>query len=166
MKTINSLVELAQAMEDGKIIEILWAGEYRDFLLSETFTINSLNEICELGHFRIKPEAKIIPLEILIDSGIDCEFSDGIDSKRWLIDLMTEIEGSREHYWYQSSRSSWKNCRPRMNHDMCWSNLKNTSKSAVKTWLDTYFIWTNIAQRQFKITGVKEGYRFAWESDK
>ena len=163
MKTINNLVELAQAIEDGKNVEVRLAGDYRRLSLDDSWTLNEMKKLCNQDRFRIKPEAKIIPMEILINSGIDCEFCDKIDFANVGTAFFFNQIGNNyvthqgHHYRY---------CRPRMNH---WISLRNVPEDAqhyIAEWLFKYFVCESCASAGFKITGVKEGYRFAWESDK
>ena len=162
MKTINNLVELAQAIEDGKNVEVRLAGDYRRLSLDDSWTLNEMKKLCNQDRFRIKPEAKIIPMEILINSGIDCEFCDKIDFANVGTAFFFNQIGNNyvthqgHHYRY---------CRPRMNHWMSWKNCQDGKIGDLGIWLDGHFEYETNACG-FKITGVKEGYRFAWESDK
>ena len=163
MKTINNLVELHEYLKDNlpEDLDIFLTGhdkrkEITDAFSTAVFALHS-------GIVRVKPESKIIPLDILIDSGIDCEFCDKIDFANVGTAFFFNQIGNNyvthqgHHYRY---------CRPRMNH---WISLRNVPEDAqhyIAEWLFKYFVCESCASAGFKITGVKEGYRFAWESDK
>ena len=59
-----------------------------------------------------KNKQKVVNLDWLVRSGIDCEFMDGGD--RWLIDKLFEITVDNQ---FASTSLSWGKCRPRMNHE-------------------------------------------------
>jgi hypothetical protein len=71
----------------------------------------------------IKPAKKIIDLSVLIDSQIDCEFSDTPDFKELYISKMIKTDW-RTCIDYNSCHNNMYGgtsyCRPRMNHKHAW----------------------------------------------
>jgi len=159
--TIKTIVELAQAIDAGKNVEILRHGEWGRFYTNEPWNLDVLRKRCEDSRLRIKPETKIIPLEILIDSGIDCVFSNGTSGDWFILPLSHIVTGG----FYTQGSGFYKACRPRMNHWHHLDNVPQKLKDDLVKWVSKYFVW-DVCSQGFKILSVKEGYKFAWESDK
>lgn len=120
------LIELAQALEDKKCIEIqslmqdFWAEPSSDQAAVIAW-INNPDSV------RIKPELKPIDLSVLIDSGIDCEFSNPapyIGRTIGVLKTINPIQVGDRIYLGNVSGSGGLNdyarCKPRMNHWHAW----------------------------------------------
>ena len=127
-----------------------------------------------------KPAKKIIDLSPLLNSGIDCEFSD--DFEDWhiggLIGIHTSSHNKRQFY-EDYLETNWGHCRPRMNHTMfhnggecplpegfevqlsyCKGVACNTSDYTSKRWND---VGNNADIIGYKILGLADGYAYPWE---
>ena len=118
------LKELCQAAVDGKqiqfkerVLEDCWV----DVPISEALT-SHIN-----GHkqweFRTKPELEPVDLSVLIESGIDCEFSDYRATKT--IPIIRKLARIRkgagdEAPYVDQAVIRWNYCKPRMNHIHAW----------------------------------------------
>jgi len=122
------LIELAQAFEDGKTVQV--APEHTPPGMG--YRVTGDKWVDTVGHqhalkywmnnsdsVRIKPELKPIDLSVLIQSGIDCEFLDE-NSRTWYIaGALHSLDGKPLCYYNALHRESYK-CRPRMNHWHSW----------------------------------------------
>ena len=106
--TIKTLVELVQDIEDGKEIELACSLKNTwNAINIVSYSFGQLSDWIDDGRIRIKPEEKIIDLSVLIDSGIDCEFTDNLDTGWFHIgklkaihDVTTTPEGLRFKFTY------------------------------------------------------------------
>ena len=131
-----------------------------------------------VSYWRIKPAKKVIDLSVLIESGIDIEFS--LDGEVWYVDGLNRIlyEGySGKEY------AEWKYCRPRMNHIHAWQGGECPLPEGfrVKFWWrsgeegdagDAFYLglrWSNEKREsdiiQFEVLGLADGYVMPWEQD-
>ena len=71
--------------------------------------------------YRIKPSLKPVDLSVLIDSGIDCEFSFK-GSNQWSINTLHHLVSCSKKPTYHVRRDNqgYTKCRPRMNHVHAW----------------------------------------------
>jgi hypothetical protein len=72
---------------------------------------------------RFEPAKKVIDLSALIDSQIDCQFSDSEADKEVYIGKLVNIFNSREPYRSDNGYGDigiYKQCQPRMNHKHAW----------------------------------------------
>ena len=74
----------------------------------------------EFRYWRIKPTNKVIDLSVLIESGIDCEFSDSDETGLFISKLSRQSGPSEEYRYYDGEDTSWDECQPRMNHIHAW----------------------------------------------
>lgn len=65
--------------------------------------------------------------QCLIDSGIDCEFSDNLE-KKWYVGKLKRV--SCRGVYVAHDDSIWERCRPRLNHPHAWI-AKEDSKCPV-----------------------------------
>ena len=138
--------------------------------------------------WRIKPKKKVIDLSVLIDSNIDCEFTDDLDFylpvkriyrpniKRYcrLIEGLRKEDGTANFFKCEFYKF-WPYCRPRMNHIHAWMGGKCPIEGfVVRAWFDKEdFVtvntssksinWSNIMYVEF--LEVEHGYFMPWEQD-
>ena len=128
--------------------------------------------------WRIKPTKKVIDLSVLIESGIDCEFS--LDNRFWYVDKLSQI--LREGY-SGKVYAEWKYCRPRMNHIHAWQGGECPLPEGfkVKVWYrdgstgdagdadKLKLRWScesvNSDIIAFEVLGLADGYVMPWEPD-
>lgn len=154
--TIKTLVEFAQAVEDGHEIERLinnWAS-----FEARLFSVDYIVELIDCGHLRIKQGPKKIDLSFLCGSGIDCEFKVKGQIGYPVIGELASIQSGE---YELLNGAFWHHCRPRMNHwhsplnsNLCgvWNVISNAGFVVEKA-TDIEGVVTD-----FKITGIKEGY--------
>ena len=132
-----------------------------------------------------KTAKKVIDLSVLIESGIDCEFSDESE----FLCMNTRIANlrvvDRGPSWYASnSPNQYLYCRPRMNHKHAWQGGECPLPEGfrVKFWWrsgeegdagDAFYLglrWSNEKREsdiiQFEVLGLADGYVMPWEQDK
>ena len=129
----------------------------------------------EFRYWRIKPTKKVIDLSVLIESGIDCEFSamGGACFNRKLIYI---APFKRSVGRYQDDHNCFhERCKPRMNHKHAWlHNNCPIEGFVVRAWfdkedfttVDTSFNiinWSKIMYVEF--LEVEHGYVMPWEQD-
>ena len=136
--------------------------------------------------WRIKPTKKVIDLSVLIESGIDCEFSDESE----FLCMNTRIANlrvvDRGPSWYASnSPNQYLYCRPRMNHKHAWQDgdcplpegfIVRLTKWSVhvphishielttKQWISSKANEHTTIQA-FEVLGVADGYVMPWEQE-
>ena len=149
--TIKTLVEFAQAVDDGKEFERGLTGipswETVDLVYGK-YSVEYVSQLIGEGRIRIKQEPKKIDLSFLVGSGLDCEIknSTGVWKVYGPID---EVFGDLPNY------------RPRMNH---WSVLTIKNRNIIEELELSGFIVVVMDQycpqefATFKITGIAEGY--------
>jgi hypothetical protein len=128
--------------------------------------------------WRIKPTKKVIDLSVLIESGIDCEFSDdGIESR------IGKLLSIKEDGTFISEDWVWSSCRPRMNHIHAWQggDCPLPEGFEVKVWLRGGLVEerVSVAELQwshpitdinsgiiyFEVLGLADGYVMPWEGE-
>ena len=130
-----------------------------------------------------KPTKKIIDLSVLIESGIDCEFSDDVHASAIakLETITTSHTG--EPYYINDKGLYWGRCTPRMNHKHAWQggDCPLPEGFRVKIWRrngeegdagDAFHLilrWSNEKWESdiiaFEVLGVADGYVMPWEPD-
>jgi len=110
--TAAELVEFYQKVADGGEIEV----NDRDSTWKEAFGNDSPCLFSDTLTWRIKPAKKIIDLQPLIASGIDCEFSNFVGSAEQIGPLLCIDDGG--DFNYEGRVLYFQKCRPRMNHKM------------------------------------------------
>ncbi len=158
--TIKTLVELAQAIEDGKDIEYLCSNLWTGFQHCGHGFHRIHHDVLK-GKLRIKQEPKKIDLSFLVGSGVDCEFFDEpiMESPKFVGRLIgMSDDGSQYHTEYGDQ---YYFCRPRMNHWHSVYNLKDLSFHQVleNAGFELEFMGGNDTPVEaFKITGTKKNY--------
>ena len=134
--------------------------------------------------WRIKPTEQVIDLSVLIESGIDCEFSDDCWQAHSYIDILTDIDRNAVHpYTTDDVDLSYNKCRPRMNHIHAWQGGECPLPEGfkVKVWYrdgstgdagdadKLKLRWSceavNSDVIQFEVLGLADGYVMPWEQD-
>ena len=122
-----------------------------------------------------KPTKKVIDLSVLIESGIDCEFSDHTNFHLVLKRSLIEARETGTGRFRCELRDLWKYCRPRMNHKHAWlHNNCPIEGFVVRAWfdkedfttVDTSFNiinWNNVIWVEF--LELEDGYVMPWEQD-
>ena len=126
--------------------------------------------------WRIKPTKKVIDLSVLIESGIDCEFSDALDfdEEALRIGFLTSINCSG--YPYNLGCDVYFYCRPRMNHKHAWPEgecplpegfevkvwFRSGGHTVVTTRSGNYW-GINGDTMCFEVLGLADGYVMPWE---
>ena len=148
--TIKTLVEFAQAVDDGKEFERGLTGipswETVDLVYGK-YSVEYVSQLIGEGRIRIKQEPKKIDLSFIVGSGLDCEIknSTGVWKVYGPID---EVFGDLPNY------------HPRMNHWMSTLNLKPGVMSKLLDYFCCELTFSSDGEEieAFKITGIKEGY--------
>ena len=177
------LTELAQAIEDGKTIEVYIqpltkdAGWYKakqtDLILREWLR--------DPRDVRIAPEKKPIDLSVLSESGIDCEFSHAGNDDWYPFGGLSKIVKNR-YRTNPDHDGSYAQCRPRMGgHWHNWQGgecplpeglvvevmLRNKKKITAgaggsrATWAH---IWDDSDIIAFKVIAVADTHCMPWEA--
>ena len=119
-----------------------------------------------------KPAKKIIDLQPLIASGIDCEFS-GHDISVWLPlgPLDRKFGDMYCPRWADESMGYYHKCRPRMNHKMFYNGEKPIEGFVVRVYFDNTSAiltgyrgdayWANVTAIEY--LEVEDGYAYPWE---
>jgi len=167
--TAAKLVEFYQKVADGGVMEFLISSgeEYLAHPKGPTFADNT-------EHWRIKPakkKKKIIDLEPLIASGIDCEFSNFVDNDEEIGPLLCLDD--RDDFKYEGRVLYFQKCRPRMNYKMCHDGSKpiegfvatvyfasGGSEYAIST-SDPTVYWRDV--KAIEYLEVEDGYAYPWE---
>jgi len=126
-----------------------------------------------------KTAKKVIDLSVLIESGIDCEFSEGIS---W---FFSTLKHHSNGVYMDVTSSVWDKCRPRMNHIHAWQGgecplpegfIVRLTKWSVhvphishielttKQWISSKANEHTTVQA-FEVLGVADGYVMPWEQD-
>ena len=123
---------------------------------------------------RFEPAKKVIDLSVLIESGIDCEFSDSGD-KNWHINKVAE--GIYQGSLYSTELGEYfEQCRPRMNHKHAWPEgecplpegfevkvwFRSGGHTVVTTRSGNYW-GINGDTMCFEVLGLADGYVMPWE---
>jgi hypothetical protein len=116
MTQINSLVELAQAIEGGKQIQqTMTQAPYWSAIdfVGGGDSIRFAMEMIATSSLRIKPSLKKIDLSCLVGSGVLCEFGPNQDTVGY---LMSINGSSHNRNCGPNSFESFEYCRPLFNH--------------------------------------------------
>ena len=176
--TAQELADFYQKVADGSEVEYLGAKRLwqRNLMGPDMHTEKRL--------WRIKPTQKVIDLSVLIESGIDCEFTDNCWQVYSYIDILTDIECTAAHpYTTDDVDLSYNKCRPRMNHIHAWQGgecplpegfrvkawLRDGGEKPIET-LVNYLTWShgNVTSRDiiaFEVLGLADEYVMPWEQD-
>jgi len=136
------LTELAQAFEDGKKFEVdrnKHPSDGGEVIGSDAQWVQrNIKTVLRFwandsGSVRIAQDTIIIDLSVLIESEVDCEFSDTPDFYRFTIGALTAISesGNKKYSRRGDEFSLYKYCRPRMNHRISWEGSANPLPSGL-----------------------------------
>tara|TARA_R110002153_G_scaffold156209_1_gene308301 strand:+ start:114 stop:602 length:489 start_codon:yes stop_codon:yes gene_type:complete len=123
-----------------------------------------------------KPTKKVIDLSVLIDSQIDCEFSDK-GAKNWHVSKACKGIFQESLYGTKSG-DFFEQCRPRMNHIHAWPEgecplpegfevkvwFRSGGHTVVTTRSGNYW-GINGDTMCFEVLGLADGYVMPWEQD-
>jgi len=127
---------------------------------------------------RNKPVKKIIDLIPLLESGIDCEFSDKdhthVDAMGALGAIDHRVSPNEHPYINGVDGTAYRYCRPRMYHKMCWNGSKPIEGFFVRAYFDRTTAgpcsttdknihWPHVKAIEF--LAVQDGYAYPWEQE-
>tara|TARA_R110001606_G_scaffold309647_1_gene456624 strand:- start:216 stop:767 length:552 start_codon:yes stop_codon:yes gene_type:complete len=132
--------------------------------------------------WRIKPTKKVIDLSVLIESGVDCEFSDDFSSHLTIGTLLRITDCPSYPYETDNSKDEVHGeCRPRMNHKHAWQGGECPLPEGfmVKVFLrdgcvnsnkvTNFSQWSHTKSGNdiiaFEVLGLADGYVMPWEQD-
>ncbi len=137
----------------------------------------SLNIDMECWRVHVPPKKQVIDLSVLIESQIDCEFSDR--GQQWHVDKLKEIEyGEVEPY--VNAEATYMKCRPRMNHLHAWQggDCPLAEGLNVRLWLRNGHTFETLHCEErdwvskghdsiiaFEILGLSENWQWPWDAD-
>mgnify|MGYP003642493705 CR=1 FL=1 len=166
--TAQELSDFYQKVADGGEIEFRAIG-VEDWEVAYTCpTLGSPKQ------WRIKPAKKVIDLSLLVNSQIDCEFSDEGDTS-WSVGTLSNIHARGEYSYTCEQFNEWVYCRPRMNHKHAWDGGDCPIEGfVVRAWLDkedfvtihtsdNFINWNDFVYIEF--LEVEHGYVMPWESE-
>jgi len=170
--TVQELADFYQKLADGSKIDYA-------LLPKDSFghPENGPHLGCSKDLWRIKPTKKVIDLSVLVESGIDCEFSDGCFDHLKDVSVLTYIKTTDD------VDLSYNKCRPRMNHIHAWQGGECPLPEGfkVKVWYrdgstgdagdadKLKLRWScesvNSDIIQFEVLGLADGYVMPWEQE-
>jgi len=137
---------------------ILFIGDFKCVYTSESCK-ERVGDIDTIGKLEFRPldhdkyKVKAAPMDWLVGSGIDCEFSN--DGVNWHVSLLDDTRGLE---YCDFVKLNWKQCRPRMNHKHV---LTQEQYSLIPhEFKDNTYI-TKYGDCIVEFTGLKDGYKFA-----
>ena len=170
--TAQELADFYQKVADGGEVEFRAnCTDKQWFSASGSPCLSSVRQ-----DWRIKPTKKVIDLSVLVDSQIDCEFSDSGD-KNWHINKVAE--GIYQDSLYGTELGEYfEQCRPRMNHKHAWPEgecplpegfevkvwFRSGGHTVVTTRSGNYW-GINGDTMCFEVLGLADGYVMPWEQD-
>ena len=138
----------------------------------------------DLDRWRRKPKLIPVDLSVLIESGIDCEFSNETPEFRYSIGKLSAINRVDEYLMSDNSGGlkPFDKCRPRLNHIHAWQGGKCPLPKGLKihiyyrekgnTLIHDYKVENRWEWRlsdkdsdiiHFEILGLADGYCWPWE---
>lgn len=178
-KVIKSLVELAQAIEDGRKIEKLDSqGRFGIYDFTEWYGSSIASHILS-GNLRIKaedeikPQLKKIDLSCLSGSGVLCEFNSPDMDSIWCVGKMIVCADDINDFESDRHTRTFANCRPLFNHPHAHTGgkcpipvgfeVEAAFPDGSKCKPDEYLFscWTEKGADRvvsYTITGIAEGY--------
>lgn len=113
----------------------------------------------------IKPKLTPVDLSVLIESGIDCEFSN--DLSDWcIIGKLRYVESDAVYPYEKLNGGIYKHCRPRENH---WHSLRNcpgvVGRPIVMLEKAGFLIGRSTDGGHIKINGIRDDRCWPWEAD-
>ena len=169
--TAQELADFYQKLADGGEIETCFGKPVSSIWHSTTCSphIESYT-----SNWRIKPTKKVIDLSVLIESGIDCEFS--LDGETWCVDILAIVLNNGRYSGVEYSE--WNYCQPRMNHIHAWPEgecplpegfevkvwFRSGGHTVVTTRSGNYW-GINGDTMCFEVLGLADGYVMPWGSE-
>ena len=148
--------------------------EICDFADNKWFKAAGPNLNSLVGDYRPKPaKKKIIDLQPLLASGIDCEFKDAeYDTWRVIGPLSCTFSTVKSPYQRKTSTVAWEQCRPRMNHKMLYNGEKPIEGFVVRVYFGpcssailTGYVGDSYGPhvRAIEFLEIEDGYAYPWE---
>lgn len=136
--------------------------------------------------YRRKPQKEPADLSVLVDSGIDCEFSSKKQFTEMLFGKLERIDAFGYQRLTRIGTSAYTYCRPRLNHIHAWQggdcplpfntmvrihyrDYVRANESYVKRAGDCY--WEHRKEPHgldiiaFEVIGLADGYCYPWECE-
>ena len=186
--TAQELADFYQQVADGGEMEL--EGGYG---IGRVTNLNGPNMYSLTNKWRIKPKKKVVDMSVLIDSGIDCEFSN--NGSTWgagkLVNIDTptpiEREDPPKEYLYLKDyiglhNRPYRYCRPRMNHIHAWQGGEcplpegllvrvyfrnaNNEVGLATDFKDLWYLNAALDDNDiiaFEVLGLAEGWQWPWE---
>ena len=176
--TAQELSDFYQKVADG--------GEIQTFFTDSTWeSVTNVPSITSSRSlWRIKPTQKVINLSALIDSQIDCEFSDDFSSHLTIGTLLRITDCASYPYETGNSKDEVHGeCKPRMSHIHAWQggDCPLPEGFRVKVWWrsggegdagDAFHLdlrWSNEKRQsdiiQFEVLGLADGYVMPYDKE-
>ncbi len=158
------LKELCQAIANGQQVQISHSPAH-SFI--NTTAESALNHFLEAGKncVRIAPTLKPVDMSVLVDSGIDCEFSGVECFADPAVGQISAIGDEKGGYLRGMTRYGY--CRPRLDH---WHSPKNCGgipmiwKRLVEAGFDVELDEDANYVHAFRISGESKGRCYPWEA--
>ena len=179
--TAQELADFFQKVADGGEAQLKIDGEWSNLFVGGP-SLGSSN-----AKWRIKPTKKVIDLSVLIESGIDCEFSDEESFGLNFLGTLTDQEGRDYHKYSGNSGDGFvryaKYCRPRTKYIHAWQGGECPLPEGfmVEVWYrgggesvrpiasgnGLYWAWNYKPSDiiAFEVLGLADGYVMPWEQD-
>ena len=174
--TAQELADFYQKVADGGVTQLKIDGEWSNLFVGGP-SIGSSKDV-----WRIKPTEQVIDLSVLIDSQIDCEFSDSAYFHLVMKRSLIEVREAGTGRFRCELRTLWKHCRPRMNHIHAWQGgdcplpdgfmVKVCMRDdSVRGDMCSHFNWKWSYKAAgsdiiaFEVLGLADGYVMPWEQD-
>jgi len=152
---------------------LAWGNYYIDLVASVKGWKISSEDFDKWWDVYNKPAKKIIDLEPLIASGIDCEFKDAeYDTWRVIGPLSCTFSTVKSPYQRKTSTVAWEQCRPRMNHKMLYNGEKPIEGFVVRVYFGpcssailTGYVGDSYGPhvRAIEFLEIEDGYAYPWE---
>jgi hypothetical protein len=172
--TAQELADCYQKVADGGVLQVSTQNtRYVDAQIGPNLSSDT-------SQWRIKPTKKVIDLSVLIESGIDCEFSDTQDFDCIKIGTLGFLPNSHKEGRCTINTGGMvpefaRYCRPRMNHKHAWDGGECPIEGfVVRAWVDKEdFLtihtsshcvdWSKIMYVEY--LEVEHGYVMPWEGE-
>ena len=150
-ETAAKLAELYQAVANGGELQICNGGDWEP--------VDRGPSLCDSPEdYRIKPKSKTIDVSPLVDSGIECHFSDSVcpkgDLRGGLRSILLRLRDSA--YRYESEDDYHRYCRPIMKQWHPWNGGKRPIPEGLHA---------SVRRRDGAIANVDRIAREVWEHE-
>lgn len=164
---------IIKAFGEGKTIQLRDGNNWNDVHSSTSMSFSS-----STSSYRIKPKEIMVDMSVLIESGIDCEFSDQRSFVSPSIGKLTAIDNmARSKYPFNTnSGDHYTYARPRMNHLHAWTGGDCPLPKGVRVRLylrsgkgmagdSVIYAWDHLPGTDhiiaFGVVGLEDGYVYA-----